>query len=458
MSWKKLSMLLGPVVFAGIYGLSKVAGLDAKASATAAITALCAFWWMTEPIPIPATSLIPFALFPLFGVMDHKQVASSYGHHIILLFMGGFILSRAMESSGAHRRVAMLIVQAIGGKGGRRLLLGFMLASALLSMWISNTATTLMLLPVVLAVVDEVKDQKLSIALLLGIAYAASIGGIATPIGTPPNGVFLAVYREELGRDMGFVEWMRIGLPVTALLLPAAWLLLGWKIRSSQEVSIPQLGPWKKSEIRVLAVFAFTAVAWMTRTLPAGGWSGLLGLKGVGDSTVALLAVLSLFIIPSGEGDRRLLDWRKAVEIPWGLLLLFGGGIAIARAFKISGLSGIIGKFISQNASLHPLLLIFLLALAVTFLTEVTSNTATATVLMPILAAAGKSSGIDAALLMIPAAISASCAFMLPVATPPNAVVFGTEMVSIKQMVRAGLMINLIGAVIITAVTYLLLH
>ncbi len=457
MTKKTFFLFLGPLLSL-VTWLSLSPFLEPKAIWTAAITALCAVWWLTEPIPIPATSLLPFVLFPLTGVMSEKSVASAYGHYIIILFMAGFILSRAMEKSGAHRRIALWIIRGIGSSSGRKLVFGFMAASAFLSMWISNTATTLMLLPVVLAVTDEIEDKRLATALLLGVAYAASIGGIATPIGTPPNGVFMGVYHDELGREMAFAEWMKIGLPVVLVLFPIAWLVLTWKLRGKEApLSLPKPGPWKPSEIAVLTVFALTALAWITRKVPFGGWSSLLGIKKAGDSTVALLAVVALFIIPGDEEGESVLDWRTAVQIPWGLLLLFGGGIAIARAFKASGLSAVVGKLIAQNASLHPFVLILAISLAVTFLTEITSNTATATVLMPILAAAGKSSGIDPALLMIPAAISASCAFMLPVATPPNAIVFGTEQLSIRQMARAGFWINILGALAISTLCYLML-
>lgn len=447
-------MASGPLLAALSAGAALLVGLDAPAAWTAAIAAWCVAWWISEPVPIPATSLIPFAAFPMTGVLDHKSVASAYGHTLILLLLGGFILSTAMAKSGAHRRLAVGIVRLVGG-GGRRLVLGFMLACALCSMWISNTATTLMLLPVAGAVLERA-DKRLTTPLLLGLAYSASIGGIGTPVGTPPNVIFMGIYREATGADISFLEWMTIGIPAVAILLPLAWLWLTRSLADTPAVALPALPAWKPAERRVLAVFGITALLWVTRTAPLGGWSGALSMDGVGDSTVALAAVVVLFALPDGEGGP-MLDWETAREIPWGLLLLFGGGIAIARAFEASGLSGAIGGAMTGLMTLPALLLIAAVCLSVTFLTEVTSNTATTTLLMPVLAAAGLAAGIDPALLMIPAALSASCAFMLPVATAPNAIVFGTGEISTRTMAREGLVLNLVGAVCLTVVCWLLL-
>ena len=448
-------MASGPLLGALCAGAALAVGLPLPAVYTAAIAAWCVAWWVSEPVPIPATSLIPFAAFPAVGVLDHKAVATAYGHTLILLLLGGFILSTAMARSGAHRRLAVGIVRMVGG-GGRRLVLGFMLASALCSMWISNTATTLMLLPVAAAVLERA-DKRLTTPLLLGLAYAASIGGVGTPVGTPPNVIFMGIYREATGTEISFLEWMTIGIPVVLVLLPLAWL---WLTRSldaaTPTVTLPTLPPWRTAERRVLIVFALTALAWVTRAAPYGGWSGALSMDGVGDSTVALAAVIALFALPDGEGDR-MLDWETAREIPWGLLLLFGGGIAIARAFEASGLSGAVGEAMGGLLSLPTILLIGALCLSVTFLTEVTSNTATTTLMMPVLAATGLAVGIDPALLMIPAALSASCAFMLPVATAPNAIVFGTGKITTQVMAREGLALNLAGALCLTLLCWALL-
>ncbi len=460
--------LVGGVVAAAIVWLlcRHTAQLPSPACWTAAITTLCAVWWIFEPIPIPATSIIPFAAFPLTGVLTHTQVATAYGHHLVLLFMGGFILSLAMERSGAHKRIAVMMVRAVGGRGGRRMVLGFMLASAFLSMWISNTATTLMLLPVVLAVLAQTEDRQMAVPLLLGVAYAASIGGLGTPIGSPPNLVAIGVYEQSTGQALPFTKWMGFTIPVVILFLPLAWLWLTRGLRGSQDIELPALGPWRSEEVRVLVVFAITALLWMTRTEPSGGWNHAIEvlweieLPGrdtlIGDSTVALLMVVVMFLLPDGKGSK-LMDWETAVKIPWGILLLFGGGLAIASAFTASGLSTNLGDVLQGLTTWHVILLIAMTCTLVTFLTEITSNTATANVLMPILAATAVAANVDAKLLMVPAALSCSCAFMLPVATPPNAIVFSTARIPIRTMAREGLALNFIGIAVATLVSYVLL-
>ena len=360
-----------------------------------------------------------------------------------------------MEKSGTHRRLAIGMVRLVGGASGKRLVLGFMIASAALSMWISNTATVLMLLPLVMAVLEKVDDERLAVALTLGIAYAGSIGGLGTPIGSPPNLIFMGIYAQATGTELTFVDWMKIGLPVTVLFLPIAWLLLTRRVKTNARIELPSPGPWRWAEIATLIVFTATAAAWVTRTTPFGGWSTWLGTPGAGDSTVALLAAIVLFIIPDGHGSR-LLDWPTAQRIPWGLLLLFGGGLAIAKAFGESGLSQALGDSLANITAWPIVLVILAICLSVSFLTEITSNTATSTMLMPILAAAGLAATLDPAILMFPAALSASCAFMMPVATPPNAVVFGTGRITVGRMAREGFALNLIGAVIITTVCALL--
>lgn len=456
-SKRTVFLALGPVLGVLLGAALYFAGLAMPAVWCAGVTALCATWWVTEPIPIPATSLIPFGVFPLVGVLDHTEVATSYGHSLILLLLGGFMLSMGMEKSGAHRRLALGMVRLVGGVGGRRLVLGFMVAAAALSMWISNTATTLMLLPVALAVIDQADDEKLTVPLLLGMAYAASVGGIGTPVGTPPNVILMGVYQEQTGKEISFLSWMTIGVPVVLAMLPLMWLWLTRGLGSGRDaLELPDPGPWRPAERRVLVVFGLTALAWVTRSDPAGGWSGLIGATGTGDATVALAAVVALFLIPDGEGGQ-LLDWPTAAKIPWGLLILFGGGIAIARAFGESGLSQALGGVLSALTTWPLALMLVIIALSVTFLTEVTSNTATTSLLMPILAAAATAAAVDPRLLMVPAAISASCAFMLPVATAPNAIVFGTERFSTRRMATEGFVLNLLGAAVITVVCYLLL-
>lgn len=455
---RSIVFVLGPLLGLVVGFVFSQLGMSTAAASTAGITFWVGMWWVFEPIPIPVTSLIPFVAFPIAGVLSNKEVSQAYGHWLILLLMGGFILSMSMEKSGVHKRIALGMIKIVGGTGPKRLILGVMLATALLSGWISNTATTLMMLPVALALCNELPGPKSGRALLLGLAYSASIGGIATPIGTPPNVVLMGVYQETTQLNIGFVDWMVLGYPISLALLLVSWLFLTRNVEPAKNtsVAIPKQAPIDVYEKRVLIVFLFTALAWMTRAQPFGGWTGLLGLKGVGDDTVALGAVVVLFSIPNGKGSK-LLDWETAVKIPWGLLLLFGGGIAIAKAFGASGLSAAIGDSLQAVTHLPLLVMIGLICLSVTFLTEITSNTATTTLLMPILAAAAIAADVDPLLLMVPAALSASCAFMLPVATAPNAIVFGTKRITTTEMARQGVFLNLMGVVVITLGCVLLL-
>ena len=450
---RRIALALGPGVALLVAAMLWNNGLPATAVWTAAVTCLCAVWWIFEPIPIPATSLIPLAVFPLVGVLSPEQVGLSYGSPLILLLMGGFMLSTAMERSGAHRRLALGMVNLFGGGGGKRLVFGFMAAAATLSMWISNTATTLMLLPIVLAVLDKSTDRRLQIALLLGVAYAASVGGMGTPIGTPPNLIFMRVYSETTGVEPTFTQWMGWALPVVVLMVPLIGIWLTRGLKPQHDLTLPRVGPWRTEEVRTLAIFALTALAWVTRKEPVGGWSGLLGLESANDASVALIAVVMMFLVPNGKGEK-LLDWDTASRIPWGVLILFGGGIAIAKAFDSSGISVALGNQLSGIQQLPLIVVIGLLCLTVTFLTEVTSNTATTALLMPILAAAAVSAHIDPKLLMVPAALTASCAFMLPVATGPNAVVFSSNRITIREMAREGVMLNFIGVGLVSAVGY----
>jgi sodium-dependent dicarboxylate transporter 2/3/5 len=444
-------VLLGLAIATTAFFILESLGWDRQGCWTAAITALCATWWITEPIPIPATSLIPLAMLPTFGVLTPAQVGASYGSPLVLLLMGGFILSTAMEDSGAHRRVALTMVNLFGGHSSRRLVFGFMSAAALLSMWISNTATTLMLLPVALAVIEKSDDPHLPTPLLLGIAYAASVGGIGTPIGTPPNLVFREIYRQTTGTEVEFLTWMLWGVPVVILMVPIIALWLTRSLSHTSEVDMPPVGMWQTYEKRVFIVFAITATAWVTRGQPFGGWSTWLNVPGVNDASVALMAVVTMFLIPNGKGGK-LLDWESAARIPWGMLILFGGGIAIARGFVESGLSGALGDALSGIASWHIVLMVAVICLTITFMTEMTSNTATTTLMMPILAAAAIAADIEPALLMVPAAMSASCAFMLPVATAPNTIMFSTGRFTTRLMAREGFVLNLMGVVVITGV------
>ena len=448
-------IIVGPLLGLVVFALAQHLGLAAGAAATAGITLWVGLWWIFEPVPLPATSLIPFAAFPLAGVLPNKVIAQAYGHWLILLLLGGFILSTAMEKSGVHRRIAIGMIRGVGGTSPARLILGVMLATGLLSGWISNTATVLMMLPVAIALCGELPGPKSVRSLMLGLAYAASIGGIATPIGTPPNVVLMGIYEETTGKSIGFLDWMVLGGPLAAVFLVVAWFVLTRGLEKHPNEDgldrLPRLGAVTPYEKRVLFVFAFTALAWIFRAQPFGGWSGLLGIATVGDDTVALAAAALLFVVPNGEGKgEKLLDWETAHKIPWGLLLLFGGGIALAKAFGASGLSKAIGESLGGVTALPLVLMIGLICLSVTFLTEMTSNTATTTLLMPILAATALAAQIEPLWLMIPAALSASCAFMLPVATAPNAIVLGSGKITTREMALTGFWMNLLGVLIIT--------
>jgi sodium-dependent dicarboxylate transporter 2/3/5 len=449
------STLVGLALAAAAFAAASLGGMPTAQCWTIAVTLLCAVWWICESLPLAATSLVPFAVFPLVGVLDEKAVGLAYGDPTVLLFMGGFMLAQAAEHSGAHRRLAHAIVGAIGSTSGRRLVLGIMVATAFTSMWVSNTAAALMMLPVAIAVLECDHSGRLGIPLLLGLAYSASIGGVATPIGTPPNGVFLATYEKATGGTVAFHEWFLLGGTVAVLMLAVAWLVLTWRLAGVPGIEVETEGAWTTAQKRILSVLGVTAIAWITREIPYGGWSAWLGADEAGDATVALLAVVALFLIPGGAGDgKRLLDWPTAQKIPWGVLLLFGGGIAIAKAFDASGLSESIGTLVGVLRDWPTLAVIGALSLGVTFFSEFTSNTATSNILMPVLAATAAANGMEPAVLMFPATLANSLAFMLPVGTPPNALVFGTGRVRMADMVRYGIVLNLAGSVIVTLVCW----
>ena len=465
MNTKNIALFAGPIAALMMY-FSVINASSAENSTALAITAavaiLCVIWWVFEPVPIPVTSLLPLAIFQISGVLTKDEVGQSYGSPLILLLLGGFILSKSMERSGAHLRLALFMVNLFGNTSSKQLVLGFMVAAATLSMWISNTATTLMLLPVGLAVAEQAKDKSLCVPLMLGIAFAASIGGIGTPIGTPPNLVFMQVYEQTFDKNIGFTEWMSWGIPVVLCMIPMTWLWLTRKLSYTGGFDMPDVGRWSTTEKRVMIVFALTATAWITRKEPFGGWSSWLDLPTANDASVALIAVILMFVIPAGyESENRkhekLLNWETASSIPWGILLLFGGGITLAKAFGVSGLSTALAENLSALSTLPVLVMIFAICLGVTFLTETTSNTASTVLLMPVLAATAMGSNIDPKLLMIPATISASCAFMMPVATAPNSIVYASGFFTTKVMAKEGFVLNVSGAFIITALCYLLL-
>lgn len=479
--------------------------------AAAAVTALVACWWITVALPIPVTSLLPLVLFPLVGVVPIKQAAVPYANPNVFLFMGGFIIALGIEHWNLHRRIALHIVRVVGTSPAT-IVLGFMLASALLSMWISNTATALMMLPIGLAIIssmselggnaDPKRQANFAAALMLGIAYAASIGGIATPIGTPPN-ISFAGQMSTLFPDapkISFGQWMIVSVPLVVVFLPTAWLVLvrltcpvgRSRVVVTRDVvarDLKSLGAMARPERLVLCVFAATALLWMTRSIPMTdpnhpgevvnyGWSGLLErlltpsdggaslfqAAHINDATVALAMAVLLFIIPSGRkptpddpaiGPReRLMDWDTAKRLPWGILLLFGGGFSIAVGFKAGGLSYYCGQLFAGTEFTSPILVILCICLLMTFLTEITSNTATTEVMLPILSGVAIAMEINPLILMLPATFSASCAFMLPVATPPNAIIFGSGHVDMGRMVRSGIILNLIGVALITTIFY----
>jgi sodium-dependent dicarboxylate transporter 2/3/5 len=459
MSARSLSLLGGLLIAAVAFAATQQAGLTVAQSWTAAVTMLCAMWWVTESLPLSATALVPVVAFPLVGVLPAEQAAWAYGDKLIILFLGGFMLSAAVEHWGAHRRVAQVALKCIGGTSGRRIVLAVMVATTFISAWINNTACALMMLPVALAFMERDKTGKLAVPLLLSVAYGSSIGGIATPIGTAPNGIFIGVYEEATGLTVPFHQWMMLCVPITVVMMFAAWLVLTYNLSGVDDLEIPTDEKWTTPQKRTLAVFGLVCLGWIFREVPYGGWAGQLGVPGAEDMTVAIAGVIALFILPSGNGekDRRLLTWEIAEGIPWGVLILFGGGLCIAAAFESSGLSQVFGKLASGLHDWHPLALIGTLCFAVTFVSEFTSNTATSNILMPILAATATANGMNPALLMIPATLSNSLAFMMPVGTPPNAIAYGSGHVRIGQMIRVGFILNLIGVVIVTFFCWLLL-
>lgn len=429
-------------------------GIGSPAAWTVAVAVLCMIWWIFNPVPIPVVSCLPLAVLPLVGAMPMHDVSVAYGSPLILLLLGGFILSTALAHNHAHERLAIFMVRLFGGTSGRQLVFGFMVAAATLSMWISNTATTLMLVPVALAVLERSDDhRRLAAPLLMGIAFAANVGGIGTPIGTPTNLVFMQIYTDQGYAEIDFLQWMIWAVPVVLVFIPLIWLWLTRGIGDLKAATMPKPAPWSIAERRVLILFVLTALAWMTRTAPFGGWSTLLDLP-AHDSHVALLASVMLFIIPNGKGGR-LLEWSVAEKMPWGVLLLFAGGVCLASAFKTTGISAALGEQFSNIALWPVVFMVAAIALSVTFITEMTSNIATASLMMPILLAVAIGADINPLLLMVPAAMSASCAFMLPVATAPNTVVYSTGRFSVMDLVREGVVLNLLGAILITGVAML---
>lgn len=482
-----IGRIAGPVAAVAVYFLLPdqtvdPGGLTAAGRATAAVGVLMAILWMTEAMPLPATALIPLALFPLFEIMPFAQTAATYAHEFIFLFIGGFTIGLAMERWALHRRIALFVLRTVGASPTRTVG-GFMLAASLISMWISNTATTIMMLPIGISIIrlyeerlgaDRLSDggrefRNFSAALMLGIAYAASIGGLGTIIGTLPNMFLVGFLQTTYGITVGFGQWMLVGVPLVVVFLPVAWLVLtrfafpvgARDVQGIREVirdETAALGPMSRGERVVLAVFLATVAAWILRE-PLTHWPWLVGVfPGVvrlTDAGIAMIAALLLFAIPiDWKRGVFAMNWETAVRLPWGVLILFGGGLSLAAAVPATGVDAWIGRQVAGLAALPFPILVAAVVVTVLALTELTSNTATAATFLPILGGVAVGIGMNPVLLVIPAGIAASCAFMLPVATPPNAVVFGSGYVAIGQMVRGGVYLNLIGAMLITALAH----
>ena len=476
---QRIGLLAGPVLAVALLLFSDLEPGRPAVTRAAAVALLMAVWWMTEAVPLAATALLPVVLFPLLGIMDGKKVAPIYFNHVILLFIGGFMVALAMQRWNLHRRIALRVLLWCGVRP-RRILLGFMVSTAFLSMWISNTATTMMMVPIVLAVVLKLEEGaeggRFATGLFLGVAYGASIGGVATLVGTPPNLSFARILNIHFpgAPEISFASWFLFAFPISVLFLFVAWLLLSFLHtggrqekpfdRSVLRDQYRALGPLSFEEAVVLADFVLLAFLWLFRSeirigdavIP--GWSGLLPSGAfLNDGSVAMGMALLLFLIPARCASAgKILDRQTVGKLPWHIILLFGGGFALATGFMESGLSMWFGHRLAGLSAVHPLLLVAILCLMITFLTELTSNTATAEMFLPILAALGVAIQVNPLLLMIPATLSCSFAFMLPVATPPNAIVFGTDRVRMTDMVRVGLILNLTGVAIVAGAIYLL--
>ncbi len=467
---KRLGLTAGVLLCVGLLVLPSPSELDPAAWHTAAVGLLMAVWWITEALPIAATALVPLALFPVLGITGIDGAARPYANPLIFLFMGGFLIAEAMQVWRLHRRIALNIVKWVGVNPSS-IVVGFILASAFLSMWVSNTATALMMLPIGLSIIDLTRDRMeqrgeglpphFGIVLVLCIAYACNVGGMGTLIGTPPNAILAGFFSETYGVEVGFAQWMIVGLPLVIVALPLVYFVLttvypieleqlpgGAQIIDDERA---KLGTLSAAETRVGLVFGGTALLWMTRPLLSDV------IPGLSDAGIAMTAGLVLFLLPAGSKKRALLTWQDAEELPWGVLILFGGGLSLASAISDTGLAEWIGQGV-QALSGWPILLVLLCTVAlIVMLTEITSNTATTAAFLPILGAVAVGLGENPFLLTVPAALSASCAFMLPVATPPNAIVYGSELLTIPQMSKVGLWLNLVFIVVVTLLGYALL-
>ena len=466
---ENFGFLLGVTAAVVVMLLPTPEGLSLEAHKTAALFLLMGIWWATEAVPVAVTALVPLALFPMLGIVDIQSAANPYANKTIYLFFGGFLIATAIQKWDLHKRIALFVLE-YAGSNGASLILGFMLTAAVISMWVMNTATTIMLLPIGLAVITVVKEtvkglsekemESFQLALLLGIAYGATIGGMSTLIGTGPNGMLAAFMADNYNLDISFVDWMKVGVPLSAVMLPCSWLILTRVIfkvefETSQETkdllsSMKQeLGKFDGAEFKVFVVFVLTAITWMLRTV----LDDINGLEGLSDAGIAMISALFLFLLPSGNKEKKgaLLEWKDAQEnVPWGLLVLFGGGLSLANAVQATGLAVWMGNLIPQGISI--VLIVILVVTMIIFLTELTSNMATTANFLPVVAAIAIQSDFNPLLVTAAVALAASCAFMLPVATPPNAIVFGSGLIRVPQMARAGFLINVLGILVVSFV------
>jgi sodium-dependent dicarboxylate transporter 2/3/5 len=470
-----LGITTGFLLFAVMLMLPAPTGMSEPAWTVAAVAVLMAAWWVTEALPLAATSLVPLVTFPLLGVATPREAAVPYADPLIFLFLGGFVLGLGLQRWNLHRRIALTIISWVGTQPAR-LVGGFMLATAFLSMWVSNTATAVMMLPVALSVIALVERDRsaggqapghavgrrnFAVSLLLAVAYGASIGGLATLIGTPPNALLAAYMARTYQVQIGFAQWMVVGVPLVVVMLGLAWLLLTQVVfrtpagaikgaMSAVSGEIANQGPMTRPEKLVGMVFVVTAAAWILRPLLSGV------VPGIDDTVIAIASALLLFVIPSGSDKGGfLMDWDTARKLPWGVLLLFGGGLSLASAISDSGLAEWLGQMLGLLGSWPVILVMLVATLAVIFLTELTSNTATAAAFLPLVGSVAVGIGLDPFMLTVPVALAASCAFMLPVATPPNAIVYGSGNLTVADMAKAGVYLNLISTVLITGLTYL---
>ena len=468
---QKVGLFLGPVLSLVMLLADKPEALSDPAWTTAAVGVLMAVWWATEAVPIAITALLPIAVFPLLGIASIEDTAAPYANKVIFLFLGGFIVAFAMQRWNLHRRIALSVLQRTGGNG-RTLIGGFMLSSALISMWVMNTSTTMMLLPIAISIITVIHNTVGSLdnkgkndfqsALLLGVAYGATIGGMATLVGTVPNAMLAAFMVDNYGTQIDFSRWMMVGLPLSALMLPLAWLsLTRWVFkvdfvnsdegRAALKKMKADLGAMSPPEFRVAGVFLLMAFFWMFRPLLVK----LPGLAALDDSLIAMAGAVLLFVIPSGDKtDFLLLRWKYAEQLPWGVLMLFGGGLTLAAAVSRTGLAEWLGNNLHALSTLPLVVLIIIAATLIIFLTELTSNIGTTATFLPVVGAIAIEAGYDPIVLAVPVTLAASCAFMLPVATPPNAIVFGSGMLTIPRMARAGLALNLISIILVSLIGY----